>query len=199
MLKKGFLSLFDVLWNPGFSWVYHSLFLLPFTYLLSSAICKASSDNHFPLYLFFFETVLVTASCTMLQTSIHSSSGNLLYLIPWMYPLPPLYYNKGFFFFRSYLNGPVVFPTFFPPYFLQFKPKFYNKELIIWVTGNSRSYFYWLYSASPALAAKNIIIIIIIIIFCHGHLLMSMCRVISICWKRVFAMTSIKVHNQMAS
>ena len=124
MLKKGFLSLFDVLWNPGFSWVYHSLFLLPFTYLLSSAICKASSDNHFPLYLFFFETVLVTASCTMLQTSIHSSSGNLLYLIPWMSPLPPLYYNKGFFFFRSYLNGPVVFPTFFPPIFFNLSLNF---------------------------------------------------------------------------
>ena len=50
-------------------------------------------------------------------------------------------------------------------YFIQFKPKFYNKELIIWVTGNSRSYLYWLYSASPALAAKNIIIIIIYLFF----------------------------------
>ena len=75
---KAFLSLLAILWNSAFSWVYLSLSLLPFTSLLFSAICKASSDNHIALLNFFFlGIVLVTASCTMLQTSIHSSSGTL--------------------------------------------------------------------------------------------------------------------------
>ena len=65
--------------------------------LLSSSICKGSSDNHFAfLHFFFFEMVLVTASCTVLQISVHSSSGTRPYLIPWIYLLPPLYYLKGF-------------------------------------------------------------------------------------------------------
>ena len=47
-------------------WVYFSLYPLLFTSILFSAICKVSSDNHFAfLRLFFFEMVLVTASCTM--------------------------------------------------------------------------------------------------------------------------------------
>ena len=51
---------------------------LPFTSLLSSAIYKDSSDNHFAfLNFFFFGMILITTSCTMLQTSIHSSSGTL--------------------------------------------------------------------------------------------------------------------------
>ena len=46
--------------------------------LLFSAICQASSDNHFSFLLFFFfGMVWITASCTMSQTSIHSSSGTL--------------------------------------------------------------------------------------------------------------------------
>ncbi|CAN0523877.1 unnamed protein product [Rangifer tarandus platyrhynchus] len=55
---------------------------LPLTSLLFSVICKASSDNHFTfLYFFFLGMALVTASCTMLQTSVHSSSGTLSDLI----------------------------------------------------------------------------------------------------------------------
>ena len=73
--KKAFLSLLAILWNSTFSWVYLSLSPFPFPSLLSSAICKASLDNHFALLDFFlFGMVLVTASCTMLWTSIHSSS-----------------------------------------------------------------------------------------------------------------------------
>ena len=57
---------------------YLSLPPLPFTSLLSSATCEASSKNHFAfLDFFFFGMVLVTASCTMLRTSIHSSLGIL--------------------------------------------------------------------------------------------------------------------------
>ena len=43
------------------------------------------------------------------------------------------------------------------PYFLQFKSELGNKEFMIWATVSSRSYFCWLYRASPSLAAKNII------------------------------------------
>ena len=44
------------------------------------------------------------------------------------------------------------------PYFLQFKSEFDNKEFMIWATVSSLScFFFWLYRASPCLAAKNII------------------------------------------
>ena len=46
--------------------------------LLSLVICRASLSKHFAfMYFFFFGTVLVTASCTMLQISGRSSSGIL--------------------------------------------------------------------------------------------------------------------------
>ena len=72
---------------------------------------NASSDNHFAfLHFFFLGMVLITAFCTMSWTSVHSSSETLSYLIPWIYLSLLLFYRKGF---RSYLNGLVVFPTFF--------------------------------------------------------------------------------------
>ena len=36
-----------VLWNSAFKWVYRSFSPLLFASLLFTAICKASSDNHF--------------------------------------------------------------------------------------------------------------------------------------------------------
>ena len=51
------------------------LFNCPFHFF---SICKASLYNHFFfLHLFFLGMVLIPASCTMSQTSIHSSSGTL--------------------------------------------------------------------------------------------------------------------------
>ena len=51
---------------------------LPFTSVLFTAICKAASDNLFAfLHFFFLGTVLITASCTMSRTSVHSSLGPL--------------------------------------------------------------------------------------------------------------------------
>ena len=51
---------------------------LLFTSLLFTAICKASSDNHFAfLHFFFLGMVLLPVSCTMSRTYIHSSSGIL--------------------------------------------------------------------------------------------------------------------------
>ena len=70
---------------------------LHFTSLLFPAICKASSDNHFAfLHFFFMGMVLITASCTMSQTSIHSSSGTLSDLIPGISLSLSLYNRKIF-------------------------------------------------------------------------------------------------------
>ena len=70
-LRKAFLSLLAILWNSAFKWVYLSFSPLPLASLLFSAICKASSDNHFAfLHFFFLWIVLVTASYTRSWTSI---------------------------------------------------------------------------------------------------------------------------------
>ena len=71
-LKKTFLSLLAILWNSAFRWVCLYFSPLPLASLFS-AICKASSNNHFAfLHFFFLVMVLITAFCTMLQTSVHS-------------------------------------------------------------------------------------------------------------------------------
>ena len=90
--------------------------------------------------------VLITASCTLSRTSVHSSSGTLSDPIPWIYSSFPLYNHRIW--FRSYLNGLVVFPTVFN------LSQFGNKEFINWATVRSWSCFCWLYRASPSLAAK---------------------------------------------
>ena len=96
-LRKAFLSLLALLWNSVFKWVYVSFSPLPLASLLFSAICKASSDNHFAfLHFFFLGMVLITASYTVSRTSVHSSSGTLSDLIPWIYLSLPLYNRKGF-------------------------------------------------------------------------------------------------------
>ena len=77
-LSKAFLNFLAILWNYAFRWIYLSFSPLPFTSLIFSAICKASLVNHFAfLHFFFLGKILITASCTMLKTSIHSSSGTL--------------------------------------------------------------------------------------------------------------------------
>ena len=77
-LRKAFLYLCVILWNSAAKWVYLSFASLPLAFLPFSAFCKASSDNYFAFLPFFFlEIVLITASHTMSQTSIHSSSGSL--------------------------------------------------------------------------------------------------------------------------
>ena len=78
-LRKAFLSLLAVLWNSAFRWVYLSFSLLPLASLLFTAICKASSDNHFAfLHFFFLGVVLIIDSCTVLGTFVRSSSGTLI-------------------------------------------------------------------------------------------------------------------------
>ena len=76
-LKKAFLSLLAISWNSVFRCLYLP-FSLPFTSLLFSTICKASSENHFAfLHFFFLGMVLIPASYTMSLSSIYSSSGTL--------------------------------------------------------------------------------------------------------------------------
>ena len=99
-LRKAFLSLPAIVWNYAFGWLFLPFSFLPVASLLFSAICKPSSDNHFAfLHFFFLGMVLITDSCTMLWTSIYSSSGtlsDLFNLIDWIYLSLPLYNHKGF-------------------------------------------------------------------------------------------------------
>ena len=78
-LRKAFLSLFAILWNSAFTWVYLLFTPLLFASLLFTAICKASSDSHFAFLHFFFLGMdgLTPISCTMSWTSVHSSLGTL--------------------------------------------------------------------------------------------------------------------------
>ena len=96
-LRKAFLSLLAILWTSSFKWVYLPFSPLPFTSLPFSAICKASSDNHFALlYFFFLGMILITTSCT-LQTSIHSSPGTLFIRSNPLNWSLSLYNHKGFY------------------------------------------------------------------------------------------------------
>ena len=45
--EEGLLSPLSILWNSAFKWAYLSFSPLPLASLLFTAICKASSDNHF--------------------------------------------------------------------------------------------------------------------------------------------------------
>ena len=111
--EEGFLISPAIPWNSAFKWVYLSSSPLPLA-LLFSATFKALSDIHFAfLHFFFLGMILITASGTMLRTSVHSSSGTLSDLIPWIYLSLPLYSRKGFDLGHSWMNGLVVFPTFF--------------------------------------------------------------------------------------
>ena len=101
-LRKDVLSLLAVLWNSAFKWIYLSFSPLPFTSLLFSAICKASSDSHFAfLHLFFLGLVLITAFSTMSWTSVHSFSGTLSDLIPWIFMSLPMYNHNEFDLFHT--------------------------------------------------------------------------------------------------
>ena len=78
LLRKAFLSLLAILWNTAFKWVYLSFSPLLFASLLFTVIFKTSSDSYFAfLHFLFFGMVFIPVSCTMSQTSIHSSSGSL--------------------------------------------------------------------------------------------------------------------------
>ena len=113
-LRKAFLSLLAILWNSALRLVYLSFCHFLFTSLLFSAICKASSDNHFAsLHFYFLVMVLIPAFYTMTWTSIHSSLGTLpIRSSPLNLFLTSTVWLLGIW-LRSCLNGLVFFPTFF--------------------------------------------------------------------------------------
>ena len=77
--RLSYLSLlfFGTLHSDAYIFPFLLCFLLLFT-----AICKTSSESHFAfLHFYFWGMVLVPVSCTMSQTSIHCSSGTLVYQI----------------------------------------------------------------------------------------------------------------------
>ena len=77
-LRNAFLSLLAILWNSAFRWIYLPFSPLLFDTGLFTAICKTFSDNHLAfLHFFSMGMVLIPVSCTVSQTSIHSSSGAL--------------------------------------------------------------------------------------------------------------------------
>ena len=113
-----------------------------------------------PFCISFFGDGLITASCTMFTascimsgTSVHSSSGTLSDLIPWIYLSLPLCNCKEFDLGHTWMVSGF-------PYFFQCKSEFYNKEFMIWATVSFWSCFCWLYRVSPFSAAKNIISLI---------------------------------------
>ena len=74
-------------------------FLFSFDFSFFSAICKASSDNHFVvLHFFVLGLALIPASCTMSWTSVHSSSCSLSTRSnPSIYLSLPLCHHKWFY------------------------------------------------------------------------------------------------------
>ena len=131
-LRKPFLSLLGILCNFVFSWVYLSLSPLPFTFLLFSAIRKASLDNSLLSCIYFsfrwfwspppvqcYEPSLIVLQALCLSD-----------LIPWVYLLPLLYNHKGFVLGHTWLVCGSH-------YFLQFKLECCNKEFMIWVSYRS--------------------------------------------------------------
>ena len=109
----------------------------PFISLLYSAICKASPESHFAfLHFFFFGMVLVTTFYTVLQTSVYSSSGTLSTITNPLGYFPYLHCII----IRDFMEVIPELSSGFP-YFLQFKPEFFNNEHMISFTDNSRSIF----------------------------------------------------------
>ena len=86
-------------------------FLFSFAFhVFSHLFVRPPQTTILPFCISFPWVILFTASCAKSRTSVHSSSGTLSDLIPWIYSSLPLYNHKGF---KSYLNCLVVFPTFF--------------------------------------------------------------------------------------
>ena len=67
-------SALNLLYGPALSSIHGYWKNLSFDYM---DLCRESTKHFAFLHLFFFGMVLVTASCTVLLTSIHSSSGAL--------------------------------------------------------------------------------------------------------------------------
>ena len=64
--------------------------------VISSVICKDSWQSFYLFALLILGMILITASCTVSWTSVHSSSNTLSDLSPWIVLSFPLYTPNGF-------------------------------------------------------------------------------------------------------
>ena len=101
LLRKAFLSFLAILWTSAFKQLYLSSFPLPFASLLFTAICKASSDNHFAflhlfIYLFWWWSWSLSPVQCHEPLSIVLQVLCLSDLIFWIYLSLPLYNCEGF-------------------------------------------------------------------------------------------------------
>ena len=147
--KPSYLSL-NILWNSvGYIFPFLPCFLLIFfPWLFVKLPQKTTLSSCVSFSLGWFWSLPSVQCCK--PPSIVLQALCLPQLFPWSYSSLPLCNHKGF-------DLGHTWTAYWFPYFLQFKPEFCVKELIIWAIVSSRSYFFWLYRASPSLAAKNII------------------------------------------
>jgi len=111
--KKAFLSLLAILWKSAFSLMYLSLSPLPFASLLPQLFVKALQTTTLPYCISFSLGWFWSPPPVQCYRppSIVLQVLCLPDLIPWIYSSPPLYNHSVW--FRSCLNGLVVFPAFF--------------------------------------------------------------------------------------
>ena len=111
--------------------------------------------------------ILIPPSCTMSQTSIHSTSVTLSIRSQSLESICHFHCLIIRDLFEVIPERPLVFA-----YFLQMKSEFDTKEFMIWATVSSQ-FSFRLYRTSPSLAAKNNQSD-----FGIDHLVMFMCRVV---------------------
>ena len=94
-LRKPFLSLLG-LWNSAFRWIYPFFFLCLSLLFFSQLFVRPPQTTILPFCISFLENGLDHCLLFNVRTSIHTSSGTLSDLIPWIYLSLPLYNCKGF-------------------------------------------------------------------------------------------------------
>ena len=125
---------FETPHSNGYIFPFLLSFLLVF---FSHLVVRPPQTDILPFWFLFLWMVLISLSWTMSWTSIHSSSGTLSVLIPWMYFSLPLYNHKGF-------NLSHTWMVLWFSHFLQFKSEFGNKEFMIWALVSSWSFCFLL-------------------------------------------------------
>ena len=80
-LRKAFSSLLAILWSSAFRWNIFPLLLFLSLLSFSQLFVRPCQTTILPFCILFLGMVSVTASCTMSQIFVHSSSGTLSDLI----------------------------------------------------------------------------------------------------------------------
>ena len=94
---KSFFTLLALLWRSVFRWVHFPFLLCLLLHLFAQLSVKLPQKTSFHSGIsFFLGMVLIMSSAQWLWTSIHSSSGILSDLIPWVYISISVYNHKGF-------------------------------------------------------------------------------------------------------